>query len=88
MRIRIGNTSTAAKNKYNKANYDQISIRIRKGGRDAIQALADYHGMSQAEYIRHLVIQDAKSAKFGDISAIIGGGGRLSDLLKKICGCG
>ena len=71
----MSRTSTAVKDRYNKRNYDQVTFRIRKGGRDAIQALADYHGMSQAEYIRHLVIQDAKSAKFGDISAIIGGGG-------------
>ena len=71
----MGSASTATKNRYNKRNYDQLIVRLRKGGRDAVQAMADYHGMSQAEYIRHLSIQDAKSAKFGDISPIIGGGG-------------
>lgn len=71
----------AAKTKYNAKAYDQLKIYVRKGGRDAVQALAEAAGMSMAEYIRHCVIADAKARGY-DVSATLGGGG--GDILTQI----
>lgn len=68
-------TSSEVKDRYNRKHYDQVTIRVGKGGRDAIKAVADSRGMSLAAYIRHLVIEDTKRHGNGDISAILGGGG-------------
>lgn len=68
-------TSNEVKDRWNREHYEQVQFRVGVGGREAIKAMAAYNGMSMAEYIRHLVIQDAKSNDKGDISAILGGGG-------------
>lgn len=68
-------TSPEVKDRWNKKHYDQLAFRCRKGGKDVIAAMAALRGMSMAEYIRHLVIKDAKDAGKGDISAYLGGGG-------------
>lgn len=67
-------TSCEVKDRWNRDHYDQILIRTGIGGREAVQAMAALHGLSVAEYIRHLVIQDANAAGKPDISAILGGG--------------
>lgn len=67
-------TSSEVKARYNRKNYDCVSIRVRKGGRDVITALAESMGLSTSEYIRHLIISDAKNRQNADISAEIGGG--------------
>lgn len=67
-------TSCEVKDRWNRNHYDSILIRTGKGGRAAIQAMADYHGLSVAAYVRHLIIADAETHGKGGISAILGGG--------------
>ena len=50
-----------AKQKWNAEHYDQLKIYIRKGGREIIKQIAQNEGLSAAEYIKRLVIKDAKS---------------------------
>lgn len=71
----MGKTSCQVKDRYNRNHYDQILIRTGNGGRAAIQAIAEAHGMSVAAYIRHLVIKDANAAGLHEAAALIGGGG-------------
>lgn len=68
-------TSPEVKDRWNRKHYDQITIRCGIGGRKLIQDAAAAHGMSMAEYLRHLVIAD--NPENADISAILGGGGNL-----------
>lgn len=77
-------TSTEVKDRWNKKSYDTLTFRCRKGGREIIKAMAELRGLSLAEYLRHLVIQDAKNAEKGDISAFLGGGGDLSDFIARL----
>ena len=65
-------TSPEVKDRWNRKHYDQITIRCGIGGRKLIQDAAAAHGMSMAEYLRHLVIAD--NPENADISAILGGG--------------
>lgn len=76
-------TSSAVKDRYNRKHYEQITLRTAHGGRQAIQELADLHGLSVTAYIRHLVIVDGERLGKADISAILGGGGRGAE---KYCG--
>lgn len=71
----MGKTSYSVKDRYNRNHYDQILIRTGNGGRAAIQAIAEAHGMSVSAYIRHLVIKDANAAGLHEAAALIGGGG-------------
>lgn len=73
---------TAAKQKYNEKNYDQVKLYVYKGGRDLIKQLAELQGLSMAEYIKHLIIADATEQNVADAAKILGGGGglTLSDL--------
>lgn len=67
-------TSNEVKDRWNREHYDKITFRTGNGGAAAIKAMAAYHGMSMAEYLRHLVIKDAEAEGKPDISAILGGG--------------
>lgn len=78
-------TSSEVKARYNRKHYDCVAFRMRKGGRDVVAALADSMGLSMSEYIRHLIIADAKNRQNADISAEIGGGGSIIDLVQTIC---
>ncbi len=78
------------KDRWNRQHYDMVSFRCGKGGRDMIRHIATANGMSLAEYLRHLIIQDVASrtdvstgAK-ADISAILGGGGDNSKIANVI----
>ena len=82
MMSRKTHTSCEVKDRWNRQHYDSILIRTGKGGREAIQAMADFHGLSVAAYIRHLIIADAESHGKGGISAILGGGGNVNDFLE------
>lgn len=79
-------TSCEVKDRWNRNHYDSILIRTGKGGREAIQAMADFHGLSVAAYVRHLIIADAESHGKGGISAILGGGGNIGDFLETLEG--
>lgn len=72
-------TSCEVKDRWNRKHYDQIMFRTGKGGAEAVKAMAAFHGLSVAEYIRHLIIADAENEGKHDISAIIGGGGDLNE---------
>lgn len=77
-------TAPEVKDAWNREHYDQLLIRVRKGSREAVQQLAAERGMSTAEYIRHLIITDAQKRGNVDISATLGGGGKLT--LREILG--
>lgn len=51
----MGNSATRAKNKYNKAVYDQISIKPTKGTKSQWQSEADKHGENLTQYITNAV---------------------------------
>lgn len=67
-------TSSQVKARYNRSHYDSITFRAGKGSNEAISQLAQLRGMSKAEYIRHLIIADAKTLEKPELSAIVGGG--------------
>ena len=79
----INTADKYAKNtEYQRKNYDQICIRVGKGQRDFVADLAAQDCRTVANYIKHLIIQDAqKKGKNPDISVFLGGGERTS--LKK-----
>lgn len=79
-------TSPEVKDRYNRKHYDQVIIRVGKGGREALKALAEANGMSLSAYIRTLIIRDSQANGNGDISAILGGGGRISDYIANLRG--
>lgn len=81
--MRRTKTSSEVKDRYNRKHYEQLTIRTAHGGRAAIQELAELHGMSMTQYIRHLVIADGQKLGKDDISAILGGGGAGAE---KYCG--
>lgn len=68
-------TSPEVKDRYNRKHYEQVLLRVAKGGRETVQELAELRGLSVSAYVRHLIIRDAETLGKGDISAIIGGGG-------------
>lgn len=51
----MGSSATKAKNKYNKAVYDQISIKPPKGTKSQWQSEADKHGENLTQYITNAV---------------------------------
>lgn len=75
-------TSSEVKDRWNREHYEQVLFRVGIGGKAAIKAVAELRGCSVAEYIRGLIIADAKNLGNGDISAILGGGGELTEFLK------
>lgn len=79
----INTANKYAKNvEYQRKNYDQICIRVGKGQRDFIADLAAAECRTVANYIKHLIIQDAqKKGKNPDVSAFLGGG--ATNLTKK-----
>ena len=44
--------------KYQKNNYDDIRLRVRKGQRDKIKAFAESQGKSLNSYINDLIVAD------------------------------
>lgn len=79
-------TSCEVKDRWNREHYDKITFRTGNGGAAAIKAMAEYHGMSMAEYLRHLVIKDAETEGKPDISAILGGGGDVTAFIADLIG--
>lgn len=75
-------TSSEVKDRWNREHYEQVLFRVGIGGKAAIKAVAELRGVSVAEYIRGLIIADAKNLGNGDISAILGGRGELTEFLR------
>lgn len=71
-------TRTEQKARYNAKNYEQVKIYVARGGRTALQQIADARGMSMAAYIRHLIIADGRDV-CPDVSTLLGGGGGLHE---------
>ena len=53
----ISKAQAAATNKYNKANYDNLSIRIPKGCKEVLKELADANKMSLAAMVMWSITQ-------------------------------
>lgn len=47
----MGTSATRAKNKYNKANYDQYLFNMPKGDKERYMEIARQHDMSLSAYI-------------------------------------
>ena len=72
----MGTAATAAKARYNKKNYDNVTIRTRKGGNEAINELAYLRRKSKSDYIRDLIRQDANRMRRPDLASAVGSGNR------------
>lgn len=70
----MGTSATAAKARYNRKKYDNVTIRTRKGGNDAINELAQLRKRSKADYIRDLIRADAKRMGRSDLAQRVGSG--------------
>lgn len=70
----MGTSATAAKSRYNRKNYDHITIRTRKGGNDAINELASIRKRSKSDYIRELIRADARRMNRYDLAQAVGSG--------------
>lgn len=72
-------TSPAVKDRWNRAHYDRLELRVYKGGRAEVQALADDAGLSVSEYIRLAIKEKAeKDGKADTLVILRGGGGDLT----------
>lgn len=56
--MRRTHTSCEVKDRYNRANYDQVILRLPKGQREDLRELAAAKGFSVNSYIQHLLIAD------------------------------
>lgn len=54
----MSKTSTASKSKWNKANYDEIKLRMPKGKKEELRALALSSGMSVNRYCLDKIFQE------------------------------
>ena len=67
----MGNSATKAKNKYNKAVYDQISIKPPKGTKSQWQSEAEKHGEKLTEYITNAVKMRMESDRKQEEDALL-----------------
>lgn len=67
----MGNSATKAKNKYNKAVYDQISIKPPKGTKSQWQSEAEKHGEKLTEYITNAVKMRMESDRKKEEDALL-----------------
>ena len=54
----VSKSQMKATAKYEKANYDDIRLRVRKGHREIIKAYAEQNGESLNGYINRLIAED------------------------------
>lgn len=86
----MGKTSNSAKQRWDKAHYDAIGIRLPLGSREELKKLAQSRGMSQAQLVRCAILsycteeeraelqaltKEPENYKNGYISAFLKGGG-------------
>lgn len=67
----MGNSATRAKNKYNKAVYDQISIKPPKGTKSQWQSEAEKHGEKLTQYITNAVKMRMESDRKQEEDALL-----------------
>lgn len=78
----ISKPDYAKKDQYNRENYDQILIRVGKGYKEKVREIAQQDGRTISNYIKMLIIKDAKEKGENlDLSAFLGGG--ATNLTKK-----
>lgn len=78
----ISKQDYAKKDQYNRENYDQILIRVGKGYKEKVREIAQQDGRTISNYIKMLIIKDAKEKGENlDLSAFLGGG--ATNLTKK-----
>ena len=53
----MGYTSSKVKDRWNKQHYDNVNMKLPKGCREEIQAVAKAKGLSMAQYIRWAILQ-------------------------------
>lgn len=53
----MGKTSSAVKDKYNAKAYDEIKVRVFKGKKAEIKAIADAMGMSVNSFINEAIAE-------------------------------
>lgn len=71
----ISKQDYAKKDQYNRENYDQILIRVGKGYKAKVREIAQQDGRTISNYIKMLIIKDAKEKGENlDLSAFLGGG--------------
>lgn len=56
-------TSTAVKSRWNAKAYDQLIIRVKKGNKETIKALAEQNGESLNGYISRLIEEDMNKSR-------------------------
>lgn len=79
----ISKQDYAKKDQYNRENYDQILIRVGKGYKAKVREIAQQDGRTISNYIKMLIIKDAKEKGENlDLSAFLGGGGERNSLKK------
>ena len=61
----MGKTSSEVKNRYNAKVYDRINLTIKKGNKEALQAIADSCGESVNAFINTAIEQRIKSERPG-----------------------
>ena len=59
----MGKTSAAAKNKWNRNNYDRIEINVPKGDKETIKAHAETTGERVNEFIKRAIKTTMESDK-------------------------
>lgn len=62
----MGKTSTAVKQRWNTANYDQIKFYVPKGEREKINAYAKKKGESVSGLIKRLLDKEMSKEREGD----------------------
>lgn len=58
--LHLSKTSAIVKDRWNKKNYDDIRLRVKKGEKEVIQQHAEKLGLSINSYIYQLIENDMK----------------------------
>lgn len=67
----MGKTSNAVKAKWDREHYDFLAVRIPKGSKAEVCALAERHGMSQAQFVRWAILQACSEEERAGLSALL-----------------
>ena len=54
----MGKTSSAVKNRYNSKVYDRINLTVKKGNKEALQAVAESIGIKSVNEFINLAIEE------------------------------
>ena len=68
----MGYTSSKVKARWNAEHYDSIAIKLPKGSRDELNALARKRGMSTTQFLRWAVLQAASADERAQMPTLAG----------------